>query len=122
LTSFGLRSLAPNHPDYGGRYGGDRYERDGLYHQGTVWGWLIGPFVQAHLRVYQDPTLAHSFLEPFADHLRAGCIGTLSEIFDGDAPFTPRGAYAQAWTVSEVLRSWMLIKNFAVPNDGAIAP
>jgi glycogen debranching enzyme len=65
--------------------------------------------VQAHLQVYQDPDLARSFLEPFADHLRDGCIGTLSEIFDASAPFTPRGAFAQAWTVSEVLRVWSLI-------------
>jgi len=106
LTSYGLRSLAPDHPDYSGRYGGNPVERDGTYHQGTVWGWLIGPFIQAHLRVYQDPVLARTFLEPFADHLRDGCIGTFSEIFDGDAPFTPRGAFAQAWSVAEVLRAW----------------
>lgn len=111
LTSHGLRSLAPHHPDYRGQYGGDPQQRDGRYHQGTVWGWLIGPFVQAHLRVYQDPAIARSFLEPLADHLRDGCIGTLSEIFDGDPPITPRGAFAQAWTVAEVLRAWTLTEN-----------
>ncbi|MEM6518540.1 MAG: amylo-alpha-1,6-glucosidase [Cyanobacteria bacterium P01_C01_bin.70] len=113
LTSHGLRSLAPSHPDYCGHYGGTPAERDGVYHQGTVWSWLIGPFIQAHLRVYQNPALANTFLAPFADHLRDGCIGSLSEIFDGDAPFTPRGAFAQAWSVGELLRSWSLIENFA---------
>lgn len=108
VTSYGLRSLTPDHPDYEGKYGGDRYRRDGAYHQGTVWGWLIGPFVQAHLKVYQNPAVAQSFLEPMADHLYAGAVGTLSEIFDGDAPFQPRGCFAQAWTVAEVLRTWLL--------------
>jgi predicted glycogen debranching enzyme len=112
VTSHGLRSLSPNHPDYIGTYGGDRVKRDGAYHQGTVWAWLIGPFVQAHLKVYKDPDSAHSFLTPFAHHLSAGCVGSISEIFDGDAPFTPRGAYAQAWSVAEVLRAWQLIEQF----------
>ncbi|WP_121968317.1 amylo-alpha-1,6-glucosidase [Leptolyngbya sp. BC1307] len=109
LTSHGMRSLNPTHPDYIGRYGGDRYKRDGAYHQGTVWSWLIGPFVQAHLKVYQDPAAARSLLMPLAHHLRTGCVGTLSEIFDGDPPYLPRGAYAQAWSVAEVLRLWQLI-------------
>ncbi|MGB3138500.1 MAG: amylo-alpha-1,6-glucosidase [Nodosilinea sp.] len=104
LTSHGLRSLDPNHPSYEGRYGGDVIQRDGAYHQGTVWSWLIGPFVQAHWRVYQDVDLAHSFLEPLIHHLHGGCLGTLSEIFDGDVPMEPRGAFAQAWSVAEVLR------------------
>ncbi|MEL7350525.1 MAG: amylo-alpha-1,6-glucosidase [Cyanobacteria bacterium P01_A01_bin.116] len=108
LTSYGLRSLSLQHDDYVGVYGGDRVKRDGSYHQGTTWGWLIGPFVQAHLKVYKDPAVARTFLEPFAHHLQAGCTGTLSEIFDGNAPFTPRGAFAQAWSVAEVLRAWQL--------------
>ena len=111
FTSYGLRSLAPSHPDYSGHYGGNPVQRDGHYHQGTVWGWLIGPFVQAHLRVYQDPIAASSFLAPLADHLHDGCIGTLSEIFDGEPPMTPRGAFAQAWTVAEALRAWALTEN-----------
>ncbi len=115
LTSHGLRSLTPNHPDYIGIYGGDRYKRDGAYHQGTVWSWLIGPFVQAHLKVYKNPKLARAFLTPLTQHLRAGCVGTLSEIFDGDAPFTPRGAFAQAWSVAEVLRAWQLIEEHPRP-------
>ncbi|MGB3300406.1 MAG: amylo-alpha-1,6-glucosidase [Phormidesmis sp.] len=116
LTSHGLRSLCPKHPDYIGVYGGDRFKRDGAYHQGTVWAWLIGPFIQAHLKVYKNPQLARTFLIPLAHHLSAGCIGTLSEIFDGDAPFTPRGAYAQAWSVAEGLRAWQLIEHFLSPN------
>ncbi|MGB3310381.1 MAG: amylo-alpha-1,6-glucosidase [Nodosilinea sp.] len=104
LTSHGLRSLDPDHPSYEGIYGGDLIQRDGAYHQGTVWSWLIGPFVQAHWRVYQDADLAHSFLDPLIHHLHGGCLGTLSEIFDGDVPMEPRGAFAQAWSVAEVLR------------------
>jgi predicted glycogen debranching enzyme len=106
LTSHGLRSLDPNHPDYVGRYVGDVKRRDAAYHQGTVWGWLLGPFVLAHLRVHRDPAVAASFLEPMAQHLAAGGVGSLSEIFDGDPPFAPRGCIAQAWTVAEVLRAW----------------
>ena len=109
LTSYGVRSLAPNHPDYTGHYGGSPLQRDRAYHQGPVWGWLIGSFVQAHLKLYQNPKLAQSFLEPMADHLNSGCVGTLSEIFDGDPPYHSRGAFAQAWTVSEVLRAYRLI-------------
>jgi predicted glycogen debranching enzyme len=114
LTSHGLRSLAPGDPAYVGHYGGDRYARDGAYHQGTVWGWLIGPFVSAHLRVYRDPALARTFLQPLIRHLAGHCVGSLSEIFDGDAPFTPRGCFAQAWTVAEVLRAWQAIQAAAL--------
>lgn len=107
LTSLGLRSLAPGHPAHQGHYGGDQRQRDAAYHQGTVWGWLLGPFVLAHLRVYGDPAQARSFLEPIADHLSAYGLGTLAEIFDGDPPFRPDGCIAQAWTVAEVLRAAM---------------
>jgi predicted glycogen debranching enzyme len=106
LTSHGLRSLAQGEPDYRAHYGGGPRERDGAYHQGTVWGWLIGPFVHAHLRVYGDRKTAISFLEPLGRQLTAHGLGTLSEIFDGDPPFAPRGCIAQAWTVAEVLRAW----------------
>jgi glycogen debranching enzyme len=108
LTSHGLRSLATDHPLYQGQYGGTPLQRDGAYHQGTVWGWLIGPFVVAHLRVYGDAEQARQFLQPMADHLLSHGVGNLSEIFDGDAPMTPRGCFAQAWTVAEVLRAWMV--------------
>jgi glycogen debranching enzyme len=106
LTSHGLRSLAADHPEFIGHYGGDRQTRDAAYHQGTVWGWLIGPFVQAHLRVYRDPATAHALLSPLLQHLEAHGLGSISEIFDGDAPFAPRGCIAQAWSVAEVLRAW----------------
>jgi len=109
LTSYGLRSLSPDDPYYQGTYGGDRVHRDGSYHQGTTWGWLLGHFVQAHLRVYNDPAIARDFLTPMAHHLQDACVGSLSEIFDGNPPFTPRGAVAQAWTVAEVLRAWALL-------------
>jgi predicted glycogen debranching enzyme len=106
LTSHGLRSLAPGDPAYVGSYGGDIQTRDGAYHQGTVWSWLIGPFVSAHLRVYNDPEGVLVFLHPLARHLVDGGVGSISEIFDGDPPFTPRGCFAQAWGVAEVLRAW----------------
>ncbi len=106
VTSHGLRSLAQEEPGYQGHYGGAPRERDGAYHQGTVWGWLMGPFVLAHLRVYGDHKAAASFLEPLGKQITSHGLGTLSEIFDGDAPFTPRGCIAQAWTVGEVLRAW----------------
>jgi predicted glycogen debranching enzyme len=108
LTSHGLRSLSPDHPQYQGTYSGDLLQRDGAYHQGTVWGWLLGPFVLAHLRVYQNPQQARQFLEPMANHLTGAGVGTLSEIFDGDLPMNPQGCIAQAWTVAEVLRAWVL--------------
>ena len=106
LTSYGLRSLAPGEPGYTGHYGGSPRDRDAAYHQGTVWGWLLGPFALAHHRVYQNSAAALRFLEPLGRQIYASGIGTLSEIFDGDAPFTPRGCIAQAWTVAEVLRVW----------------
>jgi predicted glycogen debranching enzyme len=109
LTSHGLRSLSPVDPQYLGRYGGGPSERDGAYHQGTVWAWLLGPFALAHLRVYNDPGQAAGFLEPIANHLRVHGVGSISEILDGDAPFTPRGCVAQAWSVAEVLRAWTAV-------------
>jgi predicted glycogen debranching enzyme len=106
LTSHGLRSLASDDPAYVGHYGGDQRQRDAAYHQGTIWGWLIGPFVSAYLRVYGDHEQARSFLQPLIHHLADHGLGSLSEIFDGDRPFTPRGCIAQAWSVAEVLRAW----------------
>jgi predicted glycogen debranching enzyme len=106
LTSHGLRSLAQDERGYQGRYAGGPRERDSAYHQGTVWGWLIGPFVLAHWRVYSDRKAVQSFLEPLGMQIFSHGLGTLSEIFDGDAPFTPRGCIAQAWSVAEVLRAW----------------
>jgi predicted glycogen debranching enzyme len=107
LTSYGLRSLAPGSPEYKGHYGGGPAERDGVYHQGTVWGWLLGPFALAHLRVYGDAETARAFLLPMAHHLGDYGVGSIAEIFDGDPPFSPRGCIAQAWSVSETLRAWI---------------
>jgi len=106
LTPFGLRSLAAAEPDYAAHYRGNPRQRDGAYHQGTVWAWLIGPFVDAHYRVYRDADKALSYLAPFRQHLGAACLGQISEIFDAEPPFTPRGCFAQAWSVAEILRVW----------------
>jgi predicted glycogen debranching enzyme len=106
LTAHGLRSLSPDDSAYIGRYGGDQRKRDSAYHQGTVWTWLIGPFVTAHLRVYRNPAQARSYLLPLIHHLDDHGVGTISEIFDGDPPFAPRGCIAQAWSVAEFLRAW----------------
>jgi predicted glycogen debranching enzyme len=109
LTSFGLRSLGPGEPGYRGQYTGKQLDRDGAYHQGTVWGWLLGPYALAHLRVHNAPDTAASFLAPMLNHLQAAGLGTSSEIFEGDAPFSPKGCIAQAWTVGETLRAWRAI-------------
>ena len=110
LTSYGLRSLEPGDPRYVGKYVGDQRARDACYHQGTVWAWLIAPFIGAHLRVYRDPHTAASYLEPFRDLLESGAIGTIGEIYDGDPPFAARGCFAQAWSVAEALRAWEMIR------------
>ena len=108
LTPVGLRSLAPGHPDYKSTYDGDLRARDAAYHQGTVWAWLIGPFVDAWLRTYPEGRdTAHRMLEDLTAHLGEACIGSISEVFDAEAPFTPRGCVAQAWSVAEVLRAWV---------------
>ena len=105
LTPVGLRSLAPGHPDYKPRYYGDLRSRDAAYHQGTVWGWLIGPYVDAWLRLHPDDRAgARELLQGFERHLADACVGSISEIFDAEAPYVPRGCVAQAWSVAEVLR------------------
>jgi predicted glycogen debranching enzyme len=111
LTSHGLRTLSPSDPGYVGRYAGDAGQRDAAYHMGTVWAWLLGPFSRAHFRVYGDARLAQSFLAPMEQHLHGECVGSLSEIFDGDAPHTARGCFAQAWSVAEILRSWLYLES-----------
>jgi predicted glycogen debranching enzyme len=110
LTPVGLRSLAPDDPSYRSRYGGDQTARDGAYHQGTVWAWLIGPFVEAHLDAYGDPDAAAAALAPLADQLAIEAIGTVGEIFEAEPPYAPRGCVAQAWSVAEILRAWRLIE------------
>jgi predicted glycogen debranching enzyme len=108
LTPVGLRSLSPDHRDYKAKYDGDLRSRDAAYHQGTVWAWLIGPFVDAWLKVHaSNGQEARTFLQGFVPHLSEACVGSISEIFDAEAPFTPRGCVAQAWSVAEVLRCWV---------------
>jgi len=110
VTPFGLRTLSPDHPDYKRTYAGDLRARDAAYHQGTVWPWLLGHYIDARLKVYRDKTEARSLLRAFADHLHDAGIGTISEIFDAEPPFRPRGCMAQAWSVAEVLRAYLLTR------------
>ncbi|MBD0370079.1 MAG: glycogen debranching enzyme family protein [Pyrinomonadaceae bacterium] len=108
LTPVGLRSLAPDDPEFKPTYHGDLRTRDAAYHQGTVWAWLIGPFIDAWLKVYpEDRAGARRFLEGFHAHLNEACVGSISEVFDAVPPFTPRGCIAQAWSIAEVLRCWV---------------
>jgi predicted glycogen debranching enzyme len=106
VTSYGLRSLAPAEAAYSSVYCGTASERDGAYHQGTVWAWLLGPWALAHYRVHGDAVAAQRFLEPIGDHLADAGLGQVSEIFDADPPHTPRGCPAQAWSVATVLEAW----------------
>jgi glycogen debranching enzyme len=110
LTSVGLRSLAAIDPSYRGDYGGDQLERDGSYHQGPVWSWLLGPYAEASFRLFGDRNAALDLLRPIGDHLRDAGLGTVSEIFEGDAPHLPKGCIAQGWGVAETLRVWQLLK------------
>jgi predicted glycogen debranching enzyme len=110
LTSYGLRTLSPTDRQYIGQYTGNPRQRDAAYHMGTVWSWLLGPFARAHYRVHGDARLAQSLLDPVGEHVNSACIGTVSEIFDGDAPHTARGCFAQAWGVAEILRSWFYLE------------
>ena len=111
FVGCGLRSLAPDHPDYHGIYCGALAKRDAAYHQGTAWGFLLGGFFSAYMKVNHHSSSAAEnavhMLEPVRKHLSdSGCIGSISEIFDGDTPHNPRGCYAQAWSVGEVLRCY----------------
>jgi predicted glycogen debranching enzyme len=108
LTPVGLRSLSPDHTDYKPKYFGDLRSRDAAYHQGTVWGWLIGPWIDAWLKVHpEDKAGARRFLDGLIAHLPDFGVGTVAEIFDAEPPYTPRGCVAQAWSVGEVLRCWV---------------
>ncbi len=108
LTPLGLRTLAPDDPAFQSQYHGNLRTRDSAYHQGTVWAWLIGAFVDAWLKVHPDDTgMVRDCLQAFDGHLSRAGIGTISEIFDAETPHTPRGCIAQAWSVAEVLRSWL---------------
>ncbi len=118
LTPVGLRSLAPGEKDFKARYDGDLRSRDAAYHQGTVWAWLIGPFIDAWLKLHPDDAKkARAFLRGFNQHLDEQCVGSISEIFDAEPPFTPRGCCAQAWSVAEVLRCTVKTAVQATPEQ-----
>jgi predicted glycogen debranching enzyme len=106
LTPVGLRTLAPSDAAYRGSYGGDQRSRDAAYHQGTVWPWLIGAFVRAHLNVYRDPARARRYVEALRDALDGDAMGTIGEIFEGDPPHAPVGTIAQAWSVAELIEAY----------------
>ena len=110
LTPLGLRSLSPDDPSYCAHYNGNQQQRDGSYHRGTVWQWLIGPYVDVHLSVYKDHEAIQAILQPLVQHLWDACLGTISEIAEPEPPYTPVGCYAQAWSVGEVFRSWQLVQ------------
>jgi glycogen debranching enzyme len=116
LTPYGLRTLNVGHANYKGKYSGPQKDRDRAYHQGTVWPWLIGPFVEAYLKVNEFSRVskkkAAQFIQPLLSHLiEQACLGSVSEIFDGDSPHTPRGCIAQAWSVAELIRAYQLINS-----------
>jgi predicted glycogen debranching enzyme len=121
-TPVGLRSLASSDPRYAGRYTGGPVERDGVYHQGTVWSWLAGPLALAHHRAYGDAARARRLLEGLGDHLHEAGLGQISEIFDGDAPHAPRGCFAQAWSVAETLRAWRELDEYEAEERRRGAP
>jgi len=108
-TPYGLRTLSQDSPQYRGTYSGDIWSRDGAYHQGTVWTWLLGRFVKAYVRINGNTEAARKnaldFILPFSDHIKDAGIGSISEIFDGNNPHEPRGCFAQAWSVAEILRA-----------------
>ena len=111
VTPFGLRTLSPQDPAYRPRYEGDGWHRDGAYHEGTAWPWLLGPFAEAHFRHFADKEAALALLRPLAGQMTDYGVGSLAEIYDGDAPQRPNGCIAQAWSVGETLRVWKLIQH-----------
>jgi glycogen debranching enzyme len=114
LTPYGLRSLDPQEPDYKGEYTGPMRQRDEAYHQGTVWAYLIGPFIEAYLKVndfsQESKKQAAAYLQPLLKHLtEEACLGSISEIFDGNSLHRPKGCFAQAWSVAELIRAYQLV-------------
>jgi len=126
LTPYGLRTLSPHDPRYCGRYEGDVRQRDGAYHQGTVWAWLLGPFLTAYVRTAPNPAAARRearrWLAPLWDHLQEAGLGHVSEIFDGDPPHRPRGCIAQAWSTAEVLRAAIEDLGLGAPAQPSCLP
>ncbi|HVB72506.1 MAG TPA: amylo-alpha-1,6-glucosidase [Ktedonobacteraceae bacterium] len=109
LTPMGLRTLSPRDPNYHNRFNGKREERDAAYHQGAVWPWLIGPYVDVHLRLYNDCLGLLPLLQPLVRHLWDDCVGSICEVAEPEEPFTPAGCFAQAWSVAELLRAWLAV-------------
>lgn len=109
LTPMGLRTLSPQDPAYHARFNGDPMQRDSAYHQGTVWPWLIGPYIDVHLRLFHDCSAALAHLSRLVQHLWETGIGTVSEVAEPEPPFAPAGCFAQAWSVAELLRAWLAI-------------
>jgi predicted glycogen debranching enzyme len=109
LTPMGLRTLSPQDPAYHNHFNGKREARDGAYHQGTVWPWLIGPYVDVHLRLYNDCLGLLPLLQPLVKHLWDDCIGSICEVAEPEPPFAPAGCFAQAWSVAELLRAWLAV-------------
>jgi 4-alpha-glucanotransferase len=122
LTSYGLRSLSPDHPEFRPEYRGGVWERDSAYHQGPVWAWLLGHYALAEFRVSGDVQAAQRYLEPIQDHLLDAGLGTVSEIFDGAPPHHPRGAPAQAWSVACILEAWWRLERERHTQRGAKDP
>jgi predicted glycogen debranching enzyme len=122
LTPAGLRSLAAGEPGYTPHFGGGPAERDAAYHRGTVWAWLIGPFIEAHLNVFGDPAHVERILHPLRDQLHIEGLGTINEIFEAEPPYAPRGCIAQAWSVAAILRAYGLIERFKQRAGEASAP
>ncbi len=123
LTPYGLRTLAPSDPRYAPHFGGDPRSRDSAYHQGTVWPWLLGPFITAYFKTANDRAAAaqqaEAWLKPLQDHLLQAGLGHISEVFDAEPPYTPGGCFAQAWSVAEVLRAAVEDVYALVPNRAA---
>jgi glycogen debranching enzyme len=117
LTPVGLRTLERGHAEYRGRYAGGPWERDGAYHQGTVWPWLLGPFIDARLAAFgaaeENVRFCRSLVQGMWPELERGCLGSIGEIYEGDAPHRPVGAVAQAWSVAELLRVWKKLEGEA---------
>lgn len=109
-TPYGVRTLPPGSPDYRGSFVGGPEIRDAMYHQGPAWSWLLGPFLSTHLRAHRDPATVRGYLDVALAGLTQGCVGSVSELFDGDPPHLPRAACAQAWGVAELLRVWRQIE------------
>jgi glycogen debranching enzyme len=126
FTPYGLRSLSPRDPRYRGRYEGDSFARDSSYHQGPVWAWLLGPFIDAYIKVNKTGGRAQvrEWLHVISTHLSEAGLGHVSEIFDGDPPHQPRGCFAQAWSVAEILRAVLengLVRQTTQSKSAAVA-